>query len=71
MQSSLDGRVVRWGDPAEALARIGPEAVPPLIKALKDPKLKVRYRVAEALGKIGPPARAAVPTLIAALKEEA
>jgi HEAT repeat protein len=38
-------------------------------KALKDDDESVRYRVARALGHIGPDAKAAIPALIEALKE--
>ena len=47
---------------AEALARIGPEAVPALIAAFGD--ANVRWSAVEALARIGPQA---VPALIAAL----
>src|SRR5262245_5919482 len=54
---------------ARALAQIGPAGVPELLKALRDPELRVRYQAAGALGIIGPDAREAVPLLTAALKE--
>ncbi len=39
---------------AQALGRIGPDAVPALIEALKDLEPRVRYGAAQALGRIGP-----------------
>jgi HEAT repeat protein len=54
-----------------ALAYIGPQSVPTLIKALQDPKLgTLRQEVAVSLGIIGPDARQAVPALIDAMKDE-
>ena len=57
---------------AEELSRIGPAAVPALIKDLKSSQpfqdRNFRDKVVYALGKIGPAARAAVPTLSDALK---
>jgi HEAT repeat protein len=49
---------------ARALATIGPPALPALIEALDDEgDLTRMQRAAEALGEMGPPARAAVPGL--------
>jgi len=57
----------------EALSRMGQPAVPVLIDALKS-NCRNNYLVQEAaatgLGKIGPEAREAVPTLIAMLKKD-
>ncbi len=39
-------------------------------EALKDPESNVRYRAAQALGRIGPEAKAAAPALKEALKDE-
>jgi uncharacterized protein (TIGR03067 family) len=64
-----------WGErwwAAEALAEIGPpakDAVPDLIKALKDPEHFVRGAAARALGSIGPAAADAVPALALMLDE--
>ncbi len=45
--------------------------MPSLIKTLKeDENPEMRYWAAESLGKFGPEAQAAVPDLIAALKDE-
>jgi HEAT repeat protein len=52
------------------MASMGPAAVPELIRALQDSDSKVRVAAAEALGKIGPPAAASVPTLIELLDDE-
>jgi HEAT repeat protein len=53
---------------AEVLARIGKEAVLPLIERLKDRDSDVRYWAAEALGRIG--AKEAVLPLIERLEDE-
>jgi HEAT repeat protein len=54
-----------------ALAKIGPEAAPALTLALNDKQIvNVRLWAANALGKIGPKAKGAVPQLEAALKDE-
>jgi hypothetical protein len=48
---------------ARALATIGKDAVPDLIKGLRAENFFVRQRCAMVLGQIGPDARAAIPTL--------
>jgi HEAT repeat protein len=55
-----------------ALARIdnNKEAVPELVKELKNPDWMVRSHTIYALGKIGPAAKAAILALIQTLKEE-
>jgi HEAT repeat protein len=64
-----------WGErwwAAHALAEIGPpakDAVPDLIKALKDPEHFVRGAAARALGSIGPAAVDALPALAAMLED--
>lgn len=53
---------------AAALAQIGPSAevaVVELARALKSPSLEVRHFSVDALGRIGPPAVAAVPAIVA------
>ena len=58
-------------DAAEALGQIGPAAIMALIQALKDKgDSSVRYWPAKALAQIGPKAKAAVPALAQALKDE-
>jgi hypothetical protein len=55
-----------------ALGADAEEAVPELVKALKnDPVNSVRFSAAGALGRIGPKARGAVPDLITALQKDA
>ncbi len=54
---------------AVALAGAGPEAVEPLIRALRDRDPKVRGGAARALETLGARAKAAVPALIAALTD--
>ena len=58
------------GQATEVLGKIGLEAVPALIKALKDGDKIVRSSTAEALIKIGPEAKAAVPALIETLNDK-
>jgi HEAT repeat protein len=48
-----------------AVARIGKDAVSPLIEALKHADVPIRAGSAEALGRIGPEAKRAVPHLLA------
>jgi HEAT repeat protein len=54
---------------AVALAGAGPEAVEPLIHALRDRDPKVRGSAVRAVEKLGARAKAAVPTLIQALAD--
>ena len=56
---------------AEALWRIDrhPDAIPALIRHLQDPKTTDPGEAAETLGRLGPDAKAAVPALVAALKD--
>lgn len=57
--------------PARALlASFGPRAVPILVKTLRDDEPARRETAAEVLGRIGPPARLAVPDLLAALQDK-
>lgn len=51
----------------DSLIRVGGPAVPALIAVLNGPNREMRVCAAEALGAIGPAARAAVPDLIRAL----
>jgi HEAT repeat protein len=52
------------------LASFGPQVVPVLVNALHDDEAARREAAAEMLGRIGPPARAAVPHLINALQDK-
>lgn len=54
---------------ADALARIGGEAVPFLIETLEDPDAEVRMYAARSLALMGSPAQAAVPALTKHLKD--
>src|SRR5205085_6810135 len=49
------------------LAKLGPTAIPPLIKGLKDDDEKVRYGCMVVLSEFGPTAKAAVPQLVEVL----
>jgi HEAT repeat protein len=53
----------------ELLASFGPRVVPVLVKALHAEEAAQREAAADVLGRIGPPARAAGPALIDALKD--
>ncbi|MCI0465290.1 MAG: HEAT repeat domain-containing protein [Gemmataceae bacterium] len=55
---------------AVSLARIGPAALPALIKGLQDGRQPVRQRAAWALSKFGPEGKQAVPELLVALKDQ-
>ena len=55
---------------ARALAQIGPDGVPELIKGARSQKATVRYRSVWALGLMGPDAKEAVSTLADALKDD-
>ena len=52
----------------DSLVRIGGPAVPALVEILNGPNRDMRVCAAEALGKIGPAARSAVPSLIRAIE---
>jgi HEAT repeat protein len=54
---------------ADALARIGPAAVPALLEALHSPDPEVRAKAANVLGRMGPDARDSVPELIRLLDD--
>lgn len=66
----VDFRPSRWRA-LDALDSIGFEAgdLRPLIEAIEDPDHGRRLRAAQALGRLGPAARCAAPTLQAALEE--
>jgi HEAT repeat protein len=54
---------------AAALARIGPKAVPPLIREVEGGSEQRRTGAASALGQMGKPAEPAVPALVAVLRD--
>ena len=54
---------------ADALARIGPPAVPALVDALHDPDADTRAQAARALARMGRVARDALPALVEALND--
>jgi HEAT repeat protein len=54
----------RYSGPMYALVRIGAASVPELVMALEEPGGEYHPCAAEALGEIGPPAKAAVPVMI-------
>jgi phage FluMu protein Com len=53
----------------EALCKLGKAAVAPLAEALQHPQALIRVRAASGLADLGADARAAVPNLVAALKD--
>jgi HEAT repeat protein len=64
------GPLDKTGPARDLLASFGPLAVPLLTKALGDNEAARREAAADILGRIGPPARPAVPSLLAALKDK-
>lgn len=55
---------------SQALVRLGKQALPPLIVALDDPRMKVRVRAVRVLGSMGSDARSALPWLRKFAKDE-
>lgn len=55
---------------ADALARIGPPAVPMLVQSLKSSDLEVRRQACKVLMRMGPDAKEAVPELTNLLDDE-
>lgn len=53
----------------QALGAIGVESVPALVAALNDASADIRTAAADALGRVGPEAKAALPALTATLKD--
>ncbi len=53
----------------QALGAIGVDSVPALIAALNDPSPDIRAAATDALGRVGPAAKAALPALTATLKD--
>jgi HEAT repeat protein len=64
-----ESNMVRFGA-RRALVTMGPEAIPALIRGLKDPKQRVRYHSILALLQFGPKAKDAIPALTAALSDK-
>jgi HEAT repeat protein len=62
------GTFMGFHSDADTLVRIGGPAVPALIDVLNGPNWDMRVCAAEALSRIGPPAVAAVPSLIRAIE---
>jgi HEAT repeat protein len=70
--------VARFNEPCESvlqlveetLARIGPDVVPLLLKAMHERVARIRARAIYVLGRIGPPAVQAVPALSEAVWDE-
>jgi HEAT repeat protein len=54
----------------DGLARVGPDGVGLLVRELKNKSARARAGVATALGRMGPVAKAALPELVRASKEE-
>jgi HEAT repeat protein len=65
-----DDTCCSWREISEALGKIGPAGITPLIDALSSKNVRVRVAAAECIGEIGPPAAAAVPRLMAMLVED-
>jgi HEAT repeat protein len=57
-------------DCARALGKVGAPAVPALVEAAGDKEVRTRRGAVLALGWMGPTAKAAVPTLVAALRDK-
>jgi len=58
------------GEAGRALVRIGPESIPALVVGLRHESLQVRLRAAYALGELRENAKAALPVLVALLKDK-
>jgi HEAT repeat protein len=65
-----DGETEVWRAACTALTRIGPEATHDLVALLAHPDRERRRHAANGLGEVGPDAREAVPTLLAAFNED-
>ena len=69
LQALRDEKAEVRGEAAQALRKMGPEAVPALIEALRDPDVKVRQAAAQALVRADQGAQSAMPALIEALRD--
>jgi len=70
IDASKDKRTHVWGNYALFKIASRPDTIPTLIEAMGDENGDVREEAADALGRIGPDARAAVPALTKALSDE-
>ncbi|HEY7331176.1 MAG TPA: HEAT repeat domain-containing protein [Gemmataceae bacterium] len=68
--SAAQGPIDKAAPARDLLASFGPDVVPDLVKQLRANEAARREAAADVLGRIGPPARAAVPDLLAALKDQ-
>jgi HEAT repeat protein len=68
--SAAQGPIDKSAPVRELLASFGVDVVPELEKELRANEATRREAAADVLGRIGPPARAAVPGLLAALKDQ-
>lgn len=67
--SAAQGPPDKSGPARSLLASFGPRIAPILVKTLGDGETARREAAADVLGRIGPPARTAVPALLATLKD--
>jgi HEAT repeat protein len=68
--TSAQGPIDKSDAARNLLASFGSRLVPVLVKTLSDDQAARREAAADVLGRIGPPARAAVPALLALLKDK-
>jgi HEAT repeat protein len=65
-----EGPVEKSAPARDLLASFGPHIVPMLVKALREDNAAKREAAVDVLGRIGPPARAAIAPVLAALKDK-
>ncbi|MHB1425241.1 MAG: HEAT repeat domain-containing protein [Gemmataceae bacterium] len=68
--SAAQGPIDKSASARTLLASFGPWVAPTLVAALNDNEAARREAAADILGRIGPPARAAVPALLVLLKDK-
>ncbi len=68
--SLAQGPVEKTAPARNLLASLGPHIVPVLVEALSNDQAARREAAADALGRMGPPARTAVPALLKSLKDK-
>jgi HEAT repeat protein len=66
-----DDSLMRRRQYVEALSAIGPEAIPPLVRALRDPETRLRIGAAESLARMGDDLVGALPALVLELANNA